>query len=142
MDKRIKWICLILFCGVFLCTAALAAGDQKDKKKKIGSDTQYTMKDKKKSDRKKQEGLDKVAPSLKKGEKAAGVLDKLSQKIGKLVDKVMPAPGAKEMGKAAGKTAKVGAKKAKEWRTRGDAVVSDSGELKIWNEKTGKWEDF
>lgn len=134
MNNKFKWICFIILCAVFLCTASLAAADQKNKST---PQAQSSMKDKKK-----QEGLDKVAPSLKEGEKAAGVLDKLSQGIGKLVGKVLPAPGAEETGDAAGKTAKAGAKKVKEWRTRGDAVVSDSGELKIWNEKTGKWEDF
>lgn len=91
---------------------------------------------------KKDEGLEKIAPSISKGEKAAGILDKLSQSIGKLVDKMLPAPGAEAIGDAAGKTAKAGAKAVKDHRTKGDAVITDSGELMIWNEETQEWEKF
>ena len=91
---------------------------------------------------KKEEGLKEIAPSIAKGEKAAGIMDKLTQGIGKLVDKLLPAPGAETVGDAAGKTAKAGAKAVKDHRIKGDAVISDKGDLKIWNEKTQKWEDF
>lgn len=91
----------------------------------------------------KDEGLDEIAPSIGKGEEAAGILDKLSKGIGKIISSVMPAaPGAEETADAAGETAKAGAKTVKDYRTRGDAVISDSGDLKVWNEETGKWEDF
>ncbi|MCG8567635.1 MAG: hypothetical protein MI747_21395 [Desulfobacterales bacterium] len=92
---------------------------------------------------KKDKALEEVAPSIGKGEAAAGVLDQLSQAIGKIVSSVMPAaPGAEEMGEAAGETATTGAKVVKDYRTRGDAVISDDGDVMIYNEETGKYEKF
>ena len=91
---------------------------------------------------KKDQELEKVAPSIAKGEEAAGVLDQLSQAIGNLVGALLTAPGAEEMGEAAGETAKTGAKVVKDHRTRGDAVISDDGEVMIWSEETQTWEKF
>jgi hypothetical protein len=137
-------------CVCFFCTVSAADSSkskekdksqysQKEKDKSKSNDKKYSKKEK---ERKKQKGLDKVAPSIGEGEKAAGILDKISKGAGKIVDKLLPAPGAKEVGDAAGETAKGGAKAVKKWRTRGEAVIGDDGMPKIYNEETGEWEDF
>lgn len=153
MFRAVRFIGLGLLCVFFLSTIVVA-----DSSKDKGSDTfkagtKYSEKEKNKStsnkkyskkdkEKKKQDGLNKVAPSIAKGEENAEILDKISKGVGKSVDKVLPAPGADEIGDAAGETAKAGAKVVKKWRTRGDAVIGDDGTLKMYNEETGEWEDF
>jgi|GEM_PF-2472823 len=139
MFRAVRLIGIGLLCVFFLSTIVVA-----DSSKDKGSDTfkagiKYSKEDKEK---KKQDGLNKVAPSIAKGEENAEILDKISKGVGKTVDKALPAPGADEIGDAAGETAKAGAKVVKKWRTRGDAVIGDDGTLKMYNEETGEWEDF
>jgi len=153
MSKAVRRIGIGLLCVFFLGTIAAADGNRDKGNDKFKSGTKYSDKgknkeksdkkgSKKEKEKKKQEGLNKVAPSIGKGEENAGVLDKISKGVGKIVDKFLPAPGADKIGDAAGETAKAGAKAVKKWRTRGDAVIGDDGTPKIYNEETGEWEKF